>query len=372
MKLRARYKRLDLQNTLSECVFHSLIVPTSPNESTLLLCCVHSWMLRSLDVDLHQLHVHFFIGNAFIGTQTYLNIVPHFLWEVPVEPRQPSLIAAAIIWTTSITVPQWVIKSNSLVVSPLTSDSRFTIIILSNKHWGIPTWMYCTGAVVSPIIVIVRESNCIRPEMLTRGAVRDRDPFNVCGVDVVRTFSKSTNWIVLVASHLSAGLAVADAVSGEGDSITSCTWASTQLGWCVNLPEGGGAAGLRFSHVEVREPHPPSCDATVGGVHGTVDLLAVSGGALQPVVSGVSRRVALEDLPTGLCWFVGRQSQSARTDWFFCDASSARARRRWFCWRQTRCRWFRWRWACCRWCCGWRPTWEGSHLQLEQCHNSAQ
>ena len=38
MKLRARYKRLDLRNTLSECVFQSLIVPTAPNElSTRLL-----------------------------------------------------------------------------------------------------------------------------------------------------------------------------------------------------------------------------------------------------------------------------------------------------------------------------------------------
>ena len=103
---------------------------------------------------------------------------------------------------------------------------------------------------------------------------------------------------------------------------------SSQLGGCVDLSEGGGAADPRLSHVEVREPHPPSCDVTVGGVHGAVDLLAVTGGALQPVVSGASRRVALEDLPAGLGWFVGRQSQSARTDWFFRDDSSARARRR--------------------------------------------
>ena len=122
---------------LSECVFHSLIVPTSPNElNTLLLCCVQSRMLRSLDVDLHQLHVHFFIASATISTQSHLYVIAHFLWEVPVKPRQPSLVAAAIVWTTSITVPQWVIKSNSLVVLPSTGDSRFTIVILSNKHWG--------------------------------------------------------------------------------------------------------------------------------------------------------------------------------------------------------------------------------------------
>ena len=73
MKLRSRYKRLDLRNTL---------------------------------------------------------IVPHFLWEVSVEPWQPCLVAAAVVWTTSITVPQWVIKSNSSVVLPLTGDSRFTIVII--------------------------------------------------------------------------------------------------------------------------------------------------------------------------------------------------------------------------------------------------
>ena len=94
------------------------------------------------------------------------------------------------------------------------------------------------------------------------------------------------------------------------------------------MPEGGGAADPRFSDVEVHEPHPPSCDVAVGGVHGAVDLLAATGGTLQPVVSRASRRVALQDLPAGLGWFVRRQSQSARTDWFFRDDSSARARRR--------------------------------------------
>ena len=38
-----------------------------------------------------------------------------------------------------------------------------------------------------------------------------------------------------------------------------------------------GAADPRFSHVEVWKPHPPSCDVAVGGVHGTVDLSALSG-----------------------------------------------------------------------------------------------
>ena len=103
---------------------------------------------------------------------------------------------------------------------------------------------------------------------------------------------------------------------------------SSYLGGCVDLSEGGGAADPWFSHVEVREPHPPSCDATVGGVHGAVNLLAVTRSALQPIVSRASRKVALEDLPTGLGWFVGRLSQSTRTDWFFHDNSSARACRR--------------------------------------------
>ena len=89
---------------------------------------------------------------------------------------------------------------------------------------------------------------------------------------------------------------------------------STQLGGCVDLSEGGGAAGPRFSHVEVPEPHPPSCDVAVGGVHGTVDVPSLHSGALQPVVTGWSRRVALVDLPAGHGWFVGRQSQRARAE----------------------------------------------------------
>ena len=73
---------------------------------------------------------------------------------------------------------------------------------------------------------------------------------------------------------------------------------STQLSRCVDLSEGGGAAGPRFSRVEVREPHPSSCDVAVGGVHGAVDLLALSSVTVWPVVSRLSRRVALEDLLT--------------------------------------------------------------------------
>ena len=44
--------------------------------------------------------------------------------------------------------------------------------------------------------------------------------------------------------------------------------------------------------------------------YSTVDLPTLSGGALQPVVAGLSRRVALEDLPASLGWFVGRQPRS--------------------------------------------------------------
>ena len=285
-------------------------------------------MLRSLDVDLHQLHVHFFIASATISTQSHLDVIAHFLWEVPVKPRQPSLVAAAIVWTTSITIPQWVIKSNSLVVLPSTGDSRFTIVILSNKSRRGSTWVLGTGAVTSCTPCIIRLSSCICPEVLTREAVCDSNSINVVGVDVIGTVSKTIKCVVLVAPCLSADLAVADTVSWEGDSVTSSTWASTQLGRCIDLPEGGGAAGLRFSHVEVCEPNPPSCGVAVGGVHGAVDLLAVTGGTLQPVVSGASRKVALEDLPTGLGWFVGRQSERARTDWFFRDDTSARACRR--------------------------------------------
>ena len=86
-------------------------------------------MLRSLDKDFHQLHEHFFIGSAFIGTQAHLDVITHFLWEGSVEPWQPSLIAAVVVWTTSITVPQWVFKRNLSVVLPSTGDSRFTIVI---------------------------------------------------------------------------------------------------------------------------------------------------------------------------------------------------------------------------------------------------
>ena len=67
------------------------------------------------------------------------------------------------------------------------------------------------------MIAIIRESRSIRPEMTTRGTIRDSNSINIVGVDVITTLTKSIRRIVLVASCLSADLGVADAVSGEGD-----------------------------------------------------------------------------------------------------------------------------------------------------------
>ena len=174
-------------------------------------------MLRSLDVDLHQLYIGLFIDSAFITTQAHLNVITHFLWEGPVEPRHPSLVAAVVAWTASITVPQRVIKSNPIVVLPSTSDSRFTVVIQPNKSRRISTWVLGTGTVVVLIVVIIRESSCIRPEMVTRRTICDSNPINICAVDVIGTESKTIRRIVLVAPCLSADLAVADAISGEDD-----------------------------------------------------------------------------------------------------------------------------------------------------------
>ena len=92
--------------------------------------------------------------------------------------------------------------------------------------------------------------------------------------------------MVLVAPSLSTDLAVADAVNRVCNTRTSWSCvSSTQLGRCVDLSERGRTAGSRFSHVEVCQLHPPSSDVAVGGVHIAVDLPALSGGTLQPVVA---------------------------------------------------------------------------------------
>ena len=67
------------------------------------------------------------------------------------------------------------------------------------------------------MIAIIGKSSSIRPEMTTRGTIRDSNSINIVGVDGITTLSKRIRQIVLVAPCLSADLAVADAVSGEGD-----------------------------------------------------------------------------------------------------------------------------------------------------------
>ena len=120
--------------------------------------------------NLQQFYVDVFITLTFVATHAHLNVITHFLWENPVEPRQPSLVAAAVAFTKSITVPQWVINSNSVVVFPSASDSELAVVILPNKCRGNFTWYLGTGTVVDPIcpIAIIRKSCCIRLDMVTR------------------------------------------------------------------------------------------------------------------------------------------------------------------------------------------------------------
>ena len=122
--------------------------------------------------------------------------------------------------------------------------------------------------------------------MLTRVPICDGDTIDIVGVDVICRWLESISGKVLVAPSLSTDLAVADAVNRVCNTGTSWSCApSTQLGRCVDLSERGGTAGSRFSHVEVRHSHPSSPDVAVGGVHVTVDLSALHGGTLQPVVA---------------------------------------------------------------------------------------
>ena len=94
-----------------------------------------SWELTEcMSRGLRGTHLH--QKGSTICTNAYLNILTHFLWEGPTEPQHPSLCTAAVAWTTSITVPQWVFKGYSIVVLPSTSDSRFTKVIESNKVKG--------------------------------------------------------------------------------------------------------------------------------------------------------------------------------------------------------------------------------------------
>ena len=132
-----------------DVLVYTLIVPTAIEYSMCLLCMLDS--LSTVEVTGRRsppAQVGLFIGNVLIGTQTHLNVITHFLWEGPVEPRQPSQVAAAVVWTTSITVPQWVINSEADSVS--TSETRFTKIILPNKCRRISTWRLSTGAVMAP------------------------------------------------------------------------------------------------------------------------------------------------------------------------------------------------------------------------------
>ena len=116
----------------------------------------------------------------------HLNILTHFLWEGPTEPRHPSLCTAAVAWTTSITVPQWVFKGYSIVVLPSTSDSRFTEVIKSNEVRGSHTRVLGTRTVVDTIskIAIIRESRGICSNMSTRVPICNEDTINIVGVDV--------------------------------------------------------------------------------------------------------------------------------------------------------------------------------------------
>ena len=159
-----------------------------------------------MDIHFQSLHVNLFIWNGTIRAHTHFNILTHFLWEGPTEPRHPSLCTAAVSWTTTITVPQWV-----FTYPPHPSRA---ILLLSCHRPVIPDSQ--------------NNLNRQRQEDFHQGA-----------------------W--------------------HRDSI-----------------------------------------------HIAVDLSALHGGTLQPVVAWWRRRITAEDLSAGLGWFVGRQSQRTRAERFFC------------------------------------------------------
>ena len=147
--------------------------------------------------------------------------------------------------------------------------------------------MLGTGTVIGTILIVaIRDSRSICPTMSTRVAISDGDTINIVGVDAICRRLESISGVVLVAPSLSTDLAVADAVNRVCNTRTSWSCASsTQLGRCVDLSERGGTAGSRFSHVEVGHSHPSSPDVAVGSAHTAVDLSALHGGTLQPVVA---------------------------------------------------------------------------------------
>ena len=84
-----------------------------------------------------------------------------------------------------MTVPQRVFKGYSTVVLPSTCDSRLAVIVQSNKGRGSVARVLGTGAVVFTIVVVViRESTGVCPNMSTRGPICDGDTINIVRVDV--------------------------------------------------------------------------------------------------------------------------------------------------------------------------------------------
>ena len=161
----------------------------------------------SLNVYLKEVQIYFFIRIIrTTGTNPHLNILTHFLWEGPTESRHPSLCTAVVVCTTSMTIPQRVFKGDSTVVLPSTCDSRLAIIVHSNKGRGIAARILGTGTVVTTnIVVVIRESTGVCPNMSTRVPICDGDTINVVGVDAICSIKKqrvnSTGSPLLVHKH---------------------------------------------------------------------------------------------------------------------------------------------------------------------------
>ena len=83
-----------------------------------------SWCVYILSEIRHRDTLMYVRSKIITAAQTCFNVITHFLWEGPVEPRLPSLVAAVVACTTSITVPQRVFKSNWSLVLPSAGDSN--------------------------------------------------------------------------------------------------------------------------------------------------------------------------------------------------------------------------------------------------------
>ena len=181
--------------------------------------------VRSVDINLQQIHHNIFIFGTLIQTPSQFNVIPHFLAQCGSEPRTTTITAGAPT-CTPLWVPQRVIKVP--LVFKWSTVRRLAEVVFSHS-WRCRLARIRGRTGTGFRVVKVFWQACRKgPNVVSRAAMSYYQTLNVRITLKRGKFEKSIWWVILVPACSSTDLGVENIECWEGEwgAATISVWTS--------------------------------------------------------------------------------------------------------------------------------------------------